>query len=80
MKDLKEVAKKIKKYCPYNWAEEEDLDDIVRIIGYWLKEDDVWKDVKFGDEFTCQTGGFSFKKTKSGNRYIETIPVRIYID
>ena len=80
MKDLMKVAKKIKQFCPYDWAERESLNRLVEIIGYWLKEDAMWKDIKYNQDFYCQTGGFSFKITKSGRRYIETIPVRIYID
>lgn len=66
------------KYCPYDWAK--DKEDVKRSLGYWLKEDAMWKDVKYNNEWSRQTGGFSFKITKTGKRYMETIPTRIYID
>jgi len=73
MKNKKEIVKKIMKMCPYDWAKNQE--DVEKSLGYWLKEDDMW-----GENLGSQTGGFVFLKTKSGRRYIETLPTRIYID
>ena len=79
MKDKKRIVKRIMQFCPYDWAK--DKKDVEKALGYWLKEDDMWRDLVPGDNFyCCETGGFRFKKSNSGRRYIETIPVRIYID
>jgi len=75
MKNKDDIVRKIMKFCPYDWAK--DKEDVSRTLGYWLNEDKwVWDDKHLGG----QTGGFRFMKTKSGHRYIETIPTRIYID
>ena len=70
MKDKKTIAKKIMKYCPYDWANT--LEKVITSLNHWIADEEMWNG--------WQTGGFEFKKTKKGRRYIEIIPIRIYVD
>ena len=73
MKKQETIIKQIMKFCPHKWAK--DPEQVRTSLGYWLKEDDMW-----GKGLGWQTRGFIFKKTKSGRRYMETLPVKIYLD
>ena len=65
------------KYCPYDWAR--DKKSVVKALDDWIIFN-MWKDVDFSDKHFLEAGGFRFKVTKTGRRYLETIPIRIYID
>jgi hypothetical protein len=72
MKDINTIARQIRKICPFDWAK--DLEVIKISIPSWIKEG-MWDKYLGGS-----TGGFIFKRTKKGKRYLELEPIRIYID
>ena len=75
-KRFKDIVKKIMQFCPYDLAK--DVADVEETVKNWIKsENELWD----GCLETCwQTGGFVFKRAKSGRRYIEVVPSRIYFD
>jgi len=64
------LKKWIMSNCPYEWAKNEK--NVEKSISQWLNDDTIWD--------CCETGGFKFARSKTGRRYIETIPRRKYID